>query len=516
LSSRRSLHANAVYQTVALAVGYAVSFIIAPILLARIGLEGFGIWALTGALAQYAGILDVGITRSLARFVALYRGASEDRVAQVIGLGLLVSVLVTAAMLVLAVGTAALFLRLFHIRMELATIRIILVSSVVMFGASMVSRVLAAFPTGLEDLVTPSIAIIVSAVVNLAASVPTLLLTRSLATYAVVSAGAACGGAIGTYLLIRLRVGPIPAAFPPRRLAGEVSRYAVKGQVPWVLDLANFQTDKVVIGAFVDVKAAAAYELVNRVSAATRQVGIVAMSPMLPRAVRLIRETGRQVISPIARHYSVLASSVLAPLFVASTLVGVPLMVAWLGHLPPDGLVILCGLNSAYLLNTLSGVLSVLAAADASLDLLVVPGVATTAINCVLTLALGPVIGVVGVLSGTVVALGLGSGLSLVMFGRRYGLSQIPVAVAVAKEVCLALLPAIPLFALGIFLGVPKTRAAGIGETLLLLVPYVLAYGLLARRRIAGAWATARGAEDARHPDCGERITSASLAGAAR
>ena len=45
----------------------------------------FGVWAVTGAIAQYARLLDFGITRSLARFVALYdaegdRGGIEESV----------------------------------------------------------------------------------------------------------------------------------------------------------------------------------------------------------------------------------------------------------------------------------------------------------------------------------------------------------------------------------------------------------------------------------------------------
>jgi hypothetical protein len=62
---------NSLAVSAAMLSGYVFSFVLAPIMLARLGLAQFGVWAVTGAFATYAGLMDLGVTRALGRFVAL-------------------------------------------------------------------------------------------------------------------------------------------------------------------------------------------------------------------------------------------------------------------------------------------------------------------------------------------------------------------------------------------------------------------------------------------------------------
>ena len=64
------LFRNTLAQSASLVAGYLFSFLLAPIMISRLGLDAFGVWAVTGAFATYAGLLDLGIGRSL---VALHR-----------------------------------------------------------------------------------------------------------------------------------------------------------------------------------------------------------------------------------------------------------------------------------------------------------------------------------------------------------------------------------------------------------------------------------------------------------
>src|ERR1700741_5516174 len=70
-AARPMLFRNTLAQSASVAVGYLFSFLLAPIMIARLGLDSFGVWAVTGAFATYAGLLDLGIGRSLARFIAV-------------------------------------------------------------------------------------------------------------------------------------------------------------------------------------------------------------------------------------------------------------------------------------------------------------------------------------------------------------------------------------------------------------------------------------------------------------
>ncbi len=69
--------------------GLGYSFLLAPIMIDRLGLTLFGVWAVVGAIATYASVLDAGITRALARFIALYDTRDDaNAIRECMGLGL--------------------------------------------------------------------------------------------------------------------------------------------------------------------------------------------------------------------------------------------------------------------------------------------------------------------------------------------------------------------------------------------------------------------------------------------
>src|SRR3954468_9900116 len=98
------LFKNTAAQSADLLTAYLFSLLLAPLMLDRLGLALFGVWAVTGAMATYAGLADLGITRSLARFVALYDVRGDPAaIGQCVGLGLIAITAVTAVAAGLAV-----------------------------------------------------------------------------------------------------------------------------------------------------------------------------------------------------------------------------------------------------------------------------------------------------------------------------------------------------------------------------------------------------------------------------
>ncbi len=55
------------------------------------------------------------------------------------------------------------------------------------------------------------------------------------------------------------------ARVPSKAIVSEVLAFSLKSQVAWIGDLVNNQTDKIIIGVLIDVRAAGAYEIANRV-----------------------------------------------------------------------------------------------------------------------------------------------------------------------------------------------------------------------------------------------------------
>ena len=67
-----SLEINSFSNWVALALSVFIGFIITPFIIDKIGNTGYGIWTLISAIVGYYGILDLGITSAITRYVALY------------------------------------------------------------------------------------------------------------------------------------------------------------------------------------------------------------------------------------------------------------------------------------------------------------------------------------------------------------------------------------------------------------------------------------------------------------
>ena len=56
------------------AVGLVSGLVVTPIIVAALGTEQFGIWALIGSILGFIGLLDLGIGPSVIRFAAEQRG----------------------------------------------------------------------------------------------------------------------------------------------------------------------------------------------------------------------------------------------------------------------------------------------------------------------------------------------------------------------------------------------------------------------------------------------------------
>lgn len=109
---------------------------------------------------------------------------------------------------------------------------------------------------------------------------------------------------------------PLPLAFPTREVARDAFGFGWRVQVPWIADMVNEQTDKVL--ALIDLRVAAAFEIASRIANATKAVGVLTTSAMLPTAVRRIVEHGRQAVAPFHLRYSRLSVGLAFLLFVVA------------------------------------------------------------------------------------------------------------------------------------------------------------------------------------------------------
>jgi O-antigen/teichoic acid export membrane protein len=476
------LFRNTLAQTTSTLIGYLFSFILAPVMINRLGLDQFGVWAVTGAFASYAGLLDLGVGRSLTRFIAIYDAEDEaGKIRECIGLGLLVvSVVGIVALAIVAAAAGLLHDQLGVI--STGEMRTVAMSSVAIWTLGGYFGVLNAVGIGRREMVAPNVAILVGSLINFIFSIVALLLSPHLAPYAAANAAASVVALVPGYLALR-RVWEAPyASIPSRELCREVIGFSLKNQVGWLAELVNFQTDKVVIAVTVDVHAAAIYEIASRVVMGVRSAAILSVSAMIPTAAARIASEGGHVVLEMFHRYTQRSCSVSFPLFIAASVSAPFLLVAWLGDAPGESALLVPLLTLAYLFNLTTGAGSTIAIAAGHPGMVSLNAIMVAILNVILTVALAPLFGIWGVVGGTVLALVVGS---IVFNYKVLRLFEVPWSEFLASILpsgALAFGLAIPPAALAIVVGVPSDRWTALLLFSISLAIYVIPYWILATR----------------------------------
>ncbi len=417
-----SLFLNTLAQATPKLGAYLLSFASAPVILAGLGLRQFGIWALTGGLAQYGALLDLGVGSALSRYVAAH---DDDRTlcGRYMAIGLLTVPAVGVVLMLAAVLGAGPASRAVG-GISVAHMRVVMLSSAVLLVSSMTAGVLCAYAVGRRRMLVPNLLITLGALINFIASVGSIALGAGLEAYALANAGAGVVSVLVCVPILFWAEGRPPLARPSRHLFRGLLSFSVKAQLVRLTDLINTQTDKIVIALSIGPAAAGAYELANRAALAVREIGIYATSAVDVELTADLRRHGMERLRARYGRLVSVSSTVGMPVTLLAVATAPLLLRAWLGQAPPDATAVMVALSAAYLSATTTGVSYAVAIAAGEPGLIARVATAAAVLNVALTVALAPVFGIWGVLSGTVAALTLGSFAQVVVVHRRFGLSM--------------------------------------------------------------------------------------------
>ncbi len=470
-----SLFRNTAAQSAPTVAGFAFSIVLAPIMLSRLGLAAFGIWAVTGAIAQYARLFDFGVTRSLARFVALYDAEGDRRgIEESVGVGV-AAVAVLGVLTLAGAVVAAPWLSEGLGVLDAEEMRIVLLCSVGILLCNLLADVINAVPVGLRQMGPPNLAATAGSAVNFLASVVVLIFSTSLPLYAVVNLGATVVALLfAVAALVYVWSRPFLGR-PNRQRARTIVSFGIKSQLITAAELVNVQTDKLIIAAMLGPKVAGAYEIANRVVQGALAFGTMTLSALIPTATAEIVERGKTVIEEFYSRYTLRSLAIALPLFGVLCVSCPFLLVAWLGSSPPDTEQIVVLLSVAFAASLTTGVAMTLAMADGHPGLVAQTAVLVVVLNVTSTLAVAPFFGLWGVLIATCAAEIVASAVFLIRFHRRYGFGWRDFGASVGPPAALTLLAALP-FALIYLLGVdvPSERGPALLGALATGGPYGL------------------------------------------
>ena len=142
-----------------------VTLLLTPYIISVLGVRGFGIWSLSLALTGYIGLLDVGVSTSLVKYISEYDTKGDlDAINRVVNTGFVFYLALAAIILPLTVLFADRVLHFFHIPAEIwHETRFVLIAAAAIYCLSNTFGVFEAVMAGLQRMdVTNAIAIATS------------------------------------------------------------------------------------------------------------------------------------------------------------------------------------------------------------------------------------------------------------------------------------------------------------------------------------------------------------------
>lgn len=272
-----------------------------PILVHRLGVDGYGVWALTGTILVFAVSFDGGITSSAQRFYVMYRARQDVRTSARFSALLLGTTFIFAALLVI-LGPL-----LSHVAQSIAHIPPQFRADAdftfrnvgFLAGLALWSNILTAYLRASNRFRTIAVNTAVAQIVYLA-------LILALSDTLTVSLVFKCA-------MVQLTILNLLGAFACRehlyklrpqvlelRLQREFFSYAWRAQVMNVSSLAILQTDSLFVAALLPIEQLGYLAIGTQIASAARSLPLFGMAPLLTRMTRVYSAKGMAAATSFA------------------------------------------------------------------------------------------------------------------------------------------------------------------------------------------------------------------------
>jgi O-antigen/teichoic acid export membrane protein len=454
---RYQLFRNSSTKLIQIVVTTAVGLVLPPVLLARLGLEVYGIWALIILVNSYVFLLDLGFQSGLAKLVAEAEARQEtDRVQCLVNVSLAVYVVVLAlgCLLTWAAGPILAKWLLNSLPDPAPYTRVFQVYAIVSLSG-LLAIPFSGLLSGRQRYDQTNFVETVAMLLNAVASLILVLAGRGLWGM-LAGAGVAALWRLVTYVWLAFR------AFPSLRL-GRVSpggldtlrQLIYLSPADESVRIYNVVTQSLVrlaISTYAGVTFVGLYDIAKRVVSQVSGLSTIVFFPLVPAISSLAAQGRRDSLHELLRRCWLYLSMIGLPLATFFLIFYDPLLRAWLG-LADVSAISLAGrlLLVATLAEIFTGPATTAAVGLGTPLLQVLKVVLTGILYALLVLGLAPRFAFAGALAGETAALLLGSVIGLALFQAWFHIPVGGMILGAIKRVGLVTLP-VWLLLLGVWL----------------------------------------------------------------
>lgn len=400
-------------------IGNGVNLLVTPLIVSNLGLTNFGLWSLTGTIAQYGILFDLGVSRAIMRYVAYYNAQGDrEKERAVTGGTLMIVVLLGCFLMIFPLLFSEQLGRLIKApNSEIA--ETLFVTSILVLISGLLGNMFSNAAIGRGRMLAGNVGVAFQRASVAIGGVIAIYVDRTLSAFAI---GSAIGGIVGLVVVLAavfVDERDLSIGRPQVGITADLLRFGVKSQAMSVAEIVLFQSGKLFAGLIIGPAAAGAFELGSRLAMGVRSIGTAASAAISAYMTRLYVSDG---LDGIRSEYARLiqrnaAVSNFAPFGLAAT--AFALVPMWLGAQNTQVMWIAIALTLAFTANISSGVTTAVAFALNQLGLLMVVVVVSSTFSILIQLVLAHMAGLNGILVGMTLAITISSILGIVSVHRR-------------------------------------------------------------------------------------------------
>lgn len=273
------------------ATGFLSGILLVPIMIQSLGIDDFGLWILATAVFGYSGLLELGISGAVTKFVAQHRGEEnagelQRTVNSALSVTLLGGAIALAALSLLALFGGPLFkLQPDQLNKYEAVVGLLAVRALFAFPLSIPEAILKGYErydltslvAGLAYLLT---FVSIIGLLRAGAGLIEVTMVSILVPCVAGAANSAFAGRVAPSLAFGLSRHPF-------RQSKELFRYAAAGLVVSITTVAMYQADFFVVGVFLSTAAVGVYAVVAKFNQVVRELDWLTLQSVVPLASRL-------------------------------------------------------------------------------------------------------------------------------------------------------------------------------------------------------------------------------------